>query len=160
MKAILILFDTLNRHMLPPYGCEWTHAPNFERLARRLGVFDRVRFLGGRKDVSRFLSGSDLLLHPAVRENTGTVLIEAMASGVPVLATDVCGYGSYIRNARAGELIPAPFRQETLNRLLTSMLTAENRDQWGQNGKEYVSKNDVCSLHEKAVDIIERVVPC
>ncbi len=40
MKAIMIMFDTLNRHLLPPYGCEWVHAPNFERLAERTVAFD------------------------------------------------------------------------------------------------------------------------
>jgi arylsulfatase A-like enzyme len=40
MKAIMLMFDTLNRHMLPPYGCEWTHAPNFERLTDRTTLFD------------------------------------------------------------------------------------------------------------------------
>jgi arylsulfatase A-like enzyme len=35
MKAIMVMFDSLNRHMLPPYGCAWTHAPNFARLAER-----------------------------------------------------------------------------------------------------------------------------
>lgn len=40
MKAIMVMFDTLNRRMLPPYGCEWVHAPNFERLARRSVTFD------------------------------------------------------------------------------------------------------------------------
>ncbi len=42
MKAIMVMFDTLNRHMLPPYGCEWTHAPNFERLAERTVTFDNA----------------------------------------------------------------------------------------------------------------------
>lgn len=40
MKAIMVMFDTLNRHMLPPYGCDWVHAPNFERLAQRSLTFD------------------------------------------------------------------------------------------------------------------------
>ncbi|TVY05370.1 sulfatase [Paenibacillus cremeus] len=40
MKAIMVMFDTLNRHMLPPYGCDWTHAPNFARLAEKTVVFD------------------------------------------------------------------------------------------------------------------------
>jgi arylsulfatase A-like enzyme len=40
MKAILVMFDSLNRHMLPPYGCEWVHAPNFERLAERTVAFE------------------------------------------------------------------------------------------------------------------------
>ncbi|MBD2843917.1 sulfatase [Paenibacillus sp. IB182496] len=41
MKAIMIMFDTLNRRMLPPYGCDWTQLPNFSRLASRTAVFDR-----------------------------------------------------------------------------------------------------------------------
>jgi arylsulfatase A-like enzyme len=42
MKAIMIMFDSLNRHMLPPYGCDWVHAPNFQRLAARTATFDRA----------------------------------------------------------------------------------------------------------------------
>ncbi len=42
MKAIMVMFDTLNRRMLPPYGCDWTHAPNFARLAERTVTFDHA----------------------------------------------------------------------------------------------------------------------
>ena len=42
MKAIMVMFDSLNRHMLPPYGCDWVHAPNFQRLAGRSATFDRA----------------------------------------------------------------------------------------------------------------------
>ncbi|MCE9588899.1 MAG: sulfatase [Planctomycetes bacterium] len=41
MKAIMLMYDSLNRHMLPPYGCAWTKAPNFARLAKRAATFDR-----------------------------------------------------------------------------------------------------------------------
>ena len=40
MKAIMLMFDTLNRRMLPPYGNDWVHAPNFQRLAERSATFD------------------------------------------------------------------------------------------------------------------------
>ena len=40
MKAIMVMFDTLNRHMLPPYGCDWVHAPNFRRLNDRTVSFE------------------------------------------------------------------------------------------------------------------------
>ncbi len=40
MKAIMVMFDSLNRRMLPSYGCDWTHAPNFRRLAERTVQFD------------------------------------------------------------------------------------------------------------------------
>lgn len=41
MKAILLLFDSLNRHCLEPYGCDWTYTPNFRRLAEHTVQFDR-----------------------------------------------------------------------------------------------------------------------
>ncbi len=42
MKAIMLMFDSLNRHYLPCYGCDWTYAPNFKRLAERTCVFDNA----------------------------------------------------------------------------------------------------------------------
>lgn len=42
MKAIMVMFDSLNRRMLPPYGGDWTHAPNFARLARRAVTYDNA----------------------------------------------------------------------------------------------------------------------
>ena len=40
MKVIMVMFDSLNRHMLPPYGGDWIQAPNFQRLAERTVAFD------------------------------------------------------------------------------------------------------------------------
>ncbi|MCP9949948.1 sulfatase [Actinomadura madurae] len=40
MKAIMVMFDSLNRRLLPPYGAGWVHAPNFSRLAERTATFD------------------------------------------------------------------------------------------------------------------------
>ena len=40
MKAVMVMFDSLNRHFLPNYGCDWTVAPNFRRLAERTLTFD------------------------------------------------------------------------------------------------------------------------
>ena len=40
MKAIMVMFDSLNRHMLSVYGCDWVHTPNFTRLAKRTVTFD------------------------------------------------------------------------------------------------------------------------
>ena len=40
MRAVIVMFDSLNRHMLEPYGCSATHTPNFSRLAERSAQFD------------------------------------------------------------------------------------------------------------------------
>jgi UDP-glucose:(heptosyl)LPS alpha-1,3-glucosyltransferase len=132
-------------------------AKPFLKLSKKLKVEDNVRFLGGRYDIPRFLMSADLLLHPAYRENTGTVLIEAMAAGLPVLATDVCGYGFHVIRADAGMIVQSPFDQTILNRLLSFMLTSKEAERWREKGKRYIGDTDVFSLPEKAADIIESV---
>ena len=126
-------------------------------LAKRNGLSSIINFLGERDDVPRFLVGADLLLHPAYQENTGTVLIEAMSAGLPVLATENCGYSFHIARAQAGKIVPSPFNQIALNKTLTLMLTFENQTKWGNNGKKYIEQTDVYSRHEKAADVIEMV---
>lgn len=41
MKAIMVMYDSLNREMLEPYGCNWTKTPNFRRLAERCVQFEQ-----------------------------------------------------------------------------------------------------------------------
>ncbi|PNV59104.1 sulfatase [Clostridium sp. chh4-2] len=40
MRAIMVMFDSLNRRLLEPYGCDWTQTPNFKRLAEKTAAFD------------------------------------------------------------------------------------------------------------------------
>jgi UDP-glucose:(heptosyl)LPS alpha-1,3-glucosyltransferase len=129
----------------------------FRWLAWRLGVAGQVFFLQGREDILRFYLAADLLLHPAYLENTGTVLIEAMAAGLPVIATAVCGFCDHVERAGAGTIVPSPFEQDMLNQHLVQMLTSDKQAQWRQNGKAYVARTDVFSRAERAADIIEKV---
>lgn len=129
----------------------------FKRLARRAGIVERVHFPGGRDDIPQLLAAADILLHPAYHENTGTVLIEALAAGLPVIVTGVCGYSFHIKNADAGKIIPSPYKQEIFNNILLSMLTSKTKEEWRNNGKEYVSRMDIFKMPEKAADIIENI---
>ncbi|MDR3352076.1 MAG: glycosyltransferase family 4 protein [Zoogloeaceae bacterium] len=127
----------------------------FLRLARRLGQGERVTILPGRGDIPRFLLGADLLMHPAYHENTGTVLLEALAAGLPVLVTDVCGYAGHVSRAEAGVVLPSPFRQEAMNQTLAAMLAeAPARRRWAENGLRYADVADLYSMPQHAADII------
>lgn len=86
------------------------------------------------------------------------VLIEAMNAGVPVLTTDICGYAFHIERAKAGEVIPSPFKQNILNDILLQMLASERGLEWKKNVLEYVRQNDFFSLPEKFVDIVEKAL--
>jgi UDP-glucose:(heptosyl)LPS alpha-1,3-glucosyltransferase len=78
----------------------------YERLARRLGLRDRVTFLGRRTDVERLMRGADALALASLFEPFGNVAMEAMASGVPVLTTAFCG---------VAEVMPAVLRAYIVN---------------------------------------------
>ncbi|MRS01777.1 glycosyltransferase family 1 protein [bacterium] len=130
---------------------------SYLRLAGKLGVRDRVRFLGPRDDVPRFLWAADLLLHPSRYENTGTVIVEALAAGLPVLATAVCGYGFHVIDAGAGLLVPEPFSQGRMNSLLHEALISSMRFQWKKNTLAYAESTDLFSLHTRVADIIEEI---
>jgi UDP-glucose:(heptosyl)LPS alpha-1,3-glucosyltransferase len=127
----------------------------YTRLAGRIGVADRVVFIGAREDIGRIYRAADLLLHPAYSENTGTVLIEAMICGLPVLTTGNCGFAFHVENARAGLICPVPFEQNTLNRLIGNALTSSERAHWKVNGPVYCESHDLYSLIERAADVIE-----
>ena len=127
----------------------------FRKMAKRLGVAGRVRFMQGQEDVRSFMLGADLLIHPAYSENTGTVLLEAIIAGLPVLATDVCGYAFHIERARAGRVLVSPFKQAVLNRELREMLDTEERAQWSKNGIRYGQEEDLYNMPEVVADYLE-----
>ncbi len=132
------------------------------RLARRLGIGDRVRMLGPRDDVPDLLLGADLLVHPARRENTGQAILEAVVAGLPVLTTAGCGYSSHVERAGAGIVLPEPFDQAALTAALTAALAAmpasPRRAEWSRNGASYGRATDLYSGLDRAAALIERLV--
>jgi UDP-glucose:(heptosyl)LPS alpha-1,3-glucosyltransferase len=158
IRGIASLPDAIkNRSQLFVIGQD-TFKP-FQRLAEEIGIKDRIRFLGGQKDVPSFLWAADLLLHPAYNENTGTVLLEALVAGLPVLTTDVCGYAHYIKQAKAGEVLPSPFEQRKFNQKLMEMLLSGDLKQERKNGLNFAKNADLYSLPERAVDLLETMTP-
>ena len=132
----------------------------FQRLANSLGVTEHVTILPGRSDIPRFLLGADLLIHPAYNENTGTILLEALVAGLPVLASAICGYAHYITDAEAGEVIPEPFAPEAMQRLLTTMLkSADARARWQKNALRFAETADIYNNAEYAADVILKARP-
>jgi UDP-glucose:(heptosyl)LPS alpha-1,3-glucosyltransferase len=113
------------------------NAQPFLALAERLGLHDQVVISGGRDDIPRLMHAADLLVHPARSELAGHVLIEAMASGLPLLVSDVCGYAFHVAQANAGELVSTPFDQTQFNLQLQQILISDRLEALGANGREY-----------------------
>jgi len=76
--------------------------PRLARMAAALGVADRVRFLGWRDDVPRLLAAADLFVSPSRSEAFPLAVIEAMASGLPVVVSDIPAHLELVRNGQDG----------------------------------------------------------
>lgn len=77
-----------------------------EKLATSLGLAGHVAFLGEQLEVGRLLCQADLFLLPSEQESFGLAALEALASGVPVVATNVGGLPEVVRHAETGWLVP------------------------------------------------------
>lgn len=131
----------------------------FIRMANKLGVGEHMQFFAGRDDIPRFLFAADLLIHPAYSENTGTVLLEALAAGLPVLTTDVCGYAHYVAEAHAGVVLPSPFMQHELDTQLAGLLGDDvRRAALAEQGHDWAEQADIYDLHRHALEVIDQVV--
>ena len=84
---------------------EGTARQSLESLAARLGVADRVRFLGHREDVPDLLANADLFVLPSLFEGLPVSVLEAMAAGVAVIASAIAGTDEVVRDGETGLLV-------------------------------------------------------
>ena len=78
----------------------------YEALAAKLGLADRVRFLGWRNDRKALLAACDICVLPSRYEPFGTVIVEAWAMGRPLVATQAAGAMQYVTDGVTGSALP------------------------------------------------------
>jgi glycosyltransferase involved in cell wall biosynthesis len=79
---------------------------SLEAEAERLGVADRVRFLGRREDVPQLLAACDVFALPSLYEGSSLAVLEAMAARIPVVSSAIGGTEELIEDGRDGLLVP------------------------------------------------------
>jgi glycosyltransferase involved in cell wall biosynthesis/peptidoglycan/xylan/chitin deacetylase (PgdA/CDA1 family) len=109
--------------------------------ARGLGVADRVRFLGHRDDVPAVLSAADIFVLTSRSEAFPNSVMEAMASGLPVVASAVGGILELVVDGRTGRLVP-PGKPEALADALLGLLDQPERvEAFGRAGRRSIEQN-------------------
>jgi glycosyltransferase involved in cell wall biosynthesis len=91
---------------------------NLRRLSRELGIVDHVTFLSNLLDFSPALEAMDVFCLPSLRQGLGTVMLEAMALGRPVIATKVGGLFEVVRDDETGLLVPPSDSVQLAGRML------------------------------------------
>ena len=111
-----------------------------EGLARELGVGDRAVFAGLRDDVETMLRAADLLVLPSHTEALPTVILEAMATGLPVVATRVGGVPELVEPDRSAVLVP-PGDEAALREAIHRVLVDSSLQRaLGARGREIVEE--------------------
>ncbi|UDG81349.1 Lipopolysaccharide core biosynthesis protein RfaG [Candidatus Profftia lariciata] len=129
---------------------------HYKKLVRKLSGKLNIYLFLGRYDVSELMIAADILLHPAYQEAAGIVLIEAIALGLPVITTSICGYAHYINKACCGIVIQEPYKQHILNdELYKSLINCHLRKIWASNAKYFANIQNFFSVPKKIIDIIE-----
>lgn len=124
------------------------------RLARDLGVASRVRWIGHREDIPHLMAAADLLVHPARYDTTGTVILEAIVNGLPVITTAACGYARHVESADAGIVVREPFEFRLFLAALEEAQDPAVRQAWSIAGNEYGHNPALYQGRLRAAEII------
>jgi len=104
-KGVSAFLEALARAPAKPWGLvvgRDKHAARYAVLARRLGVDRRVRFLGGVSDVRPYHAAADAFVLATLYDPQPNALLEAMASGLPVVTTRTCGAAELLAEGVSG----------------------------------------------------------
>ena len=113
--------------------------PEMEVLAERLGIRARVHFLGRRADIPSLLKMADLYVHSSISEGFGIAVAEALAAGLPVIASDVPGLNEVV--AGGGILFQTGDVDSLAGHISRLLQSRELRAEWGKKasarGREF-----------------------
>lgn len=115
-----------------------TPGPLEQELKEKYGANPHIHFLGWRNDIPQVLKASDLFVLPSLREAFGLALVEAMASGVPVIATNTSGPKDIIENGKSGLLVPPGDSESLLKAIKTLLDNPGQRKDLAKNALERV----------------------
>jgi len=106
-----------------------------EELACRLRIAERVHFLGWRADVVKAMAAFDIFCLPSRNEGMGKVLVEAMALGIAIVASDIGGIKDIVHHGENGLLVPVGDVEALAEAILYLCRDPKRRRQMGEAGR-------------------------
>ena len=116
------------------------HRPALEQQAAQLGVAGRVVFAGSREDVAGLLAAADIFVLPSLTEALPTVIAEAMAAGLPIVATTVGGIPEMVRHGEAALLVPPADPEALAATVLRLLANPRQAAAMGRSGRRVVAE--------------------
>jgi glycosyltransferase involved in cell wall biosynthesis len=159
--------ETLLRALAEIQSSSWTLQlagagtllPESKRLAQDLHIADRVEFLGEFRDIPRLLSESQMFVLSSRLEAFPISILEAMRSGLPVVASDVGGISEAVRDGETGFLVPARDHIALAARLHCCISDPPLRLHLGNNGRRrYLAHFTAESMARKTLAVYAAAV--
>jgi glycosyltransferase involved in cell wall biosynthesis len=132
---------------------------NLRRLARELGIVEAVTFVPNLFDFSTALAAMDIFCLPSLRQGLGTIMLDAMGRGIPVIATGVGGVYTAVRDNETGLVVPPSNSARLAERILELLSDPIRARALGAKGREVVRDDfNVERMVQQTAELYREVV--
>jgi len=121
--------------------------PSLKQLAAELGIADEVHFIGRCNDVASLLFASNVGVLSSTSEGFANAILEYMAAGLPVVATDVGGVREAIIEGETGYIVPSGDDKQMAERIIQTLANDETARVMGARGKSLAAEKFSSNLH-------------
>ncbi len=158
LKAIKILMKELPD--IKGVFIGYSRNQSVERLCKNLGIGKNVNFLGflPEKDKINAYYSSDIFVFPTLYEGFGTIFLEAMACGLPIVTTDVAGNKQIVKNRENGILVKPKSPEEIAKAVLEMLNNRPLLNKMKQNNKEKAKQYTWSNAAKKYLDVYEELI--
>ena len=123
----------------------------YQEIINQNGMADNIKLLGFRTDISELCEIANCFVHPSVREGLGIAPLEAMASGLPLIAANINGIKDYAVDGVTGCCVDPHSVEEMKNAILKMYNDKKFRDKCGRNNvqavKPFAIENTIRIMH-------------
>jgi glycosyltransferase involved in cell wall biosynthesis len=140
---------------------------NLRRLVRELNIVEAVTFVPNLYDFSTALEAMDIFCLPSLRQGLGTIMLDAMGRGIPVIATGVGGVYSVVSDGETGLVVPPSNSTRLAERILELLEDPLRARNLAANGRELVREEfnvermvqETAELYREIVEEARRQLP-
>lgn len=129
----------------------------YNNLIKFYNLEQNIKLLGFRTDINELCKAADCFIHPSVREGFGIAPMEAMAAGLPLIASNINGLLDFIEDGKTGCSIAPRSVDEVANAIKKMYLNVEFRRQCGIYNVEKAKKFDIYKINKVMQEIYESV---
>jgi UDP-glucose:(heptosyl)LPS alpha-1,3-glucosyltransferase len=130
----------------------------YKRIARKLGVLELTTFLGPVKDMEKFYGASDIYVHPTFYDSFSLTVLEALASGLPVVTSRFAGAAEIIVSEKGGKVLDNPRDLKALSEAIAYFLDQDRREEAKRISRHWAEKYTPEYNAEKTLDVYYKVL--